>query len=205
MDSFVIAHASPGQAMHLDCEHLTWHYVDPLLPDCAWVVMDSRASRTLAGSAYNERRRVCESAAAKLGLAHLAQMSDATQWEALNDPEERRLARHVFTETQRVATMEDALVQQDAKAVGACLLASHHSLRDDYRVSSPALDALVERATQHAACRGARMTGAGFGGCAIALVAHSAMPSFLAHMEAMPLPPGMPQARCFPALTAETS
>ena len=203
MDSFVIAHASPGQAMHLDCGSLDWHDVEASLANHAWVVMDSRAARTLAGSAYNDRRRVCEAAAVNLGLAYLASMTDEAQWAQLDDPAEQALARHVFTETRRVAAMEQALLAQDADAVGACLQASHTSLRDDYRVSSPALDALVEHASGHPACRGARMTGAGFGGCAIALVSRSALPSFLNHMEAI-----FPSKRsllphCFPALVAD--
>ncbi|HEY7439255.1 MAG TPA: galactokinase, partial [Acidimicrobiia bacterium] len=115
-----------------------------------------------AGTAYAERRRACEEAARALGLASLR---DAN----LAEVRDRPLARHVVTENARVLEFVEALRANDVNALGPLLLASHASLRDDYDVSTPELDLLVDLLVEHGAI-GARLTGAGFGGCVVGLV-----------------------------------
>ncbi len=177
MDPWVIAHAADpamaGRAMRLDCAVPEHRAVPAEIPGTRWVVLDTRAPRTLAGSAYNARRAAGEAAARTLGLPRLAALPAEALHDALarlDDPEHRRLLRHVVTESARVDALEAALRAGDAAAAGRVLDASHASLRDDYRVSSPELDAITDAARAHPACFGARMTGAGFGGCALALV-----------------------------------
>jgi galactokinase len=96
---------------------------------------------------------------------------------------EVRRARHVVTENARVSAFVDALSRDDLQAAGAAMDASHISLRDDYQVSGPQLDVACQLARQHPACFGARLTGAGFGGCAIALVHSDAADDFIGHVQ----------------------
>jgi galactokinase len=121
-----------------------------------------------AGGGYGERRAECERAAAELGLDHLAQAGlDAVV--RLEDPVLRRRTQHVFTETARVRAALRTLREGDFEQLGTVLTASHTSLRDDFEVSCAELDVAVEAALE-AGALGARMTGGGFGGSAIALV-----------------------------------
>jgi galactokinase len=133
-----------------------------LPPACTVLVVHSGVARTLAGSAYAERRAACEAAARRLGIESLR---DATADDVGDDPR----ARHVVTENGLVLDCVAALQHGDTTAAGAALLASHASLRDDYEVSTPELDRLVDLLVAHGAF-GARLTGAGFGGCVVALV-----------------------------------
>jgi galactokinase len=118
--------------------------------------------RRLADSAYAERRAACEAAAARLGVRSLR---DATLEHAADD----RLARHVVSENARVLAFADALRAGDSAGAGSLMRESHASLRDDFTVSTPELDRLVD-ASDDAGAFGARLTGAGFGGCIVALV-----------------------------------
>jgi len=129
--------------------------------DAAIVVVHSGVRRTLAGSAYAERRAACERVAGELGLRSLR---DATLDQVLDEP----LARHVVTENARVERTAAALEAADLRRAGELMLESHASLRDDYRVSTPELDAIVEGLVS-AGAFGARLTSAGFGGCAVAI------------------------------------
>jgi galactokinase len=126
------------------------------------VVIDSAEPRALADSAYAERRAACEKAAARLGLPTLR---DASLQQVRDDP----VARHVVTENARVLEFAAALRAGEVAALGPLMLASHASLRDDFAVSTSALDTLVDACMEHGAL-GARLTGAGFGGCVVALV-----------------------------------
>ena len=123
-------------------------------------------------SAYNQRRAQCEAAAQQLGLAALRDISWAEFQQRAGELDEtsRRRARHVVGENLRTLQAAAAMRRNDARELGRLMNASHASLRDDFEVSSPALDAIVAAARAHPACLGARMTGAGFGGCAVALV-----------------------------------
>jgi galactokinase len=161
MDQLAALFGVAGQALLLDCRNLD---VTPvaLPPTHAVLVVHCGRVRTLAGTAYAERRSACEETARELGLASLR---DAT----LAQVRDRPLARHVVTENARVLAFADALRANDVNALGPLLLASHESLRDDYEVSTPELDLLVDLLVEHGAV-GARLTGAGFGGCVVALV-----------------------------------
>lgn len=179
-----------GYAILLDCRSLAYEPIPFQLPDVALVVCDTGVRRELAASAYNERRQQCEEAAALLGEALLAEAAaqpdtavEVAPVRSLRDvsPEAfarhaamlpevlRRRARHVISENARVLQAVDALRAGAVERFGALLYASHASLRDDYEVSSLELDAIVEIARQTPGVFGARLTGAGFGGCALAL------------------------------------
>jgi galactokinase len=150
----------------------------PITSEVEVLVVDSAVPRTLAGSAYNQRRAECESALHKLQRAHpdLKALRDVSadllaqeSWRL--DAVELRRARHVVTEKGRVLDSVAALRQGDIRRFGQLMVESHASLRDDYAVSGPELDALVGVALETPGVIGARLTGAGFGGCAVALVA----------------------------------
>jgi galactokinase len=138
-----------------------------LLPeDVAVVAVHSGQARTLAGSAYADRRDGCEAAARAIGPLRDATLDDVAR---LVDAEERRLARHVVTENGRVVAFAEALGRGDVRGAGALMYESHASLRDDFAVSTPALDDLVERLRRVPGVHGARLTGGGFGGAVVAL------------------------------------
>ena len=130
------------------------------------VVIDSGVARSLASSGYNQRRAECEEAARQLGVKALRDISDPQQADTLPEPMRRR-ARHVITEDNRVLR---AVSGVSAEEFGELMNASHTSLRDDYEVSVPALDLLVEILQNTPGVFGARLTGAGFGGACVALV-----------------------------------
>lgn len=145
------------------------------LPDHEILVIDTRAHHSLADGQYAARRRTCEEAAAALGLGSLRELdagrlADEDVVSALADvPDGLVRVRHVVTENDRVLDLVAALGEQDSSGVGALMTASHVSLRDDYEVSCLELDLAVDAAVE-AGAAGARMTGGGFGGSAIALV-----------------------------------
>jgi galactokinase len=161
MDQLCSLFGMADHAVLLDCRTLDVTPV-PLPRAHAVLVVHSGIARTLVGSEYAERRAACETAARRLGLPALR---DATLEQVADDP----IARHVVTENHRVLAFAEALRAKDVNALGPLLLASHASLRDDYAVSTPELDLLVELLVEHGAI-GARLTGAGFGGCVVALV-----------------------------------
>ncbi|MEZ0396496.1 MAG: galactokinase [Anaerolineales bacterium] len=171
MDQMASAAARAGHALFLDCRSLEYEPI-PLPPQTAVVVLDTATRRGLVDSAYNERRRQCESAARRLGVPALRDADQAALARCAADLEETivRRARHVISENGRVLQAVAAMRRGDALSLGRLLDQSHASLRDDFEVSSPALDQIVALARRHPACLGARMTGAGFGGCAVALV-----------------------------------
>jgi galactokinase len=139
----------------------------PFPSEAEILVIDSGVPRTLAGSGYNQRRAECEEAARLLGVKALRDISDPQAVEVLPEPLRRR-ARHVITEDNRVL---EVLQGVKAQRFGELMNASHTSLRDDYEVSVPALDTLVEILQATEGVFGARLTGAGFGGATVALVA----------------------------------
>lgn len=185
MDQMVSAGGQAGHALLIDCRTLETEAVPlPVAPDgsaTAVVVLDTGTRRGLVDSAYNERRRQCEAAAIHFGVSALRDVDLATfrAESAALDPVVARRARHVITENARVLEAKTAMENGDAVALGALMNASHASLRDDFEVSSPALNTMVELAQGEAACFGARMTGAGFGGCAVALVQETAVADFV--------------------------
>jgi len=160
MDQFISLHGRANHAILLDCRSLAWHPV-PIPADITLVIADTGVKHALASSEYNTRRKECEAAAADLGVKSLR---DATQ-----DGGHKR-ARHIISENARVLAFVEALATNNRKALGELMAASHESLRADYEVSCPELDAMVAAANQCPGLIGARMTGGGFGGSTINLV-----------------------------------
>ncbi len=186
MDQFVVAHARAGQAVRLDCRAKRFDLVPVDTRQCAVVVADTGIRHRLAASAYNTRRQECEQALAILRRQRPTLLSlrdvrpdelDVATTEL--DPGLARRVRHVVTEIARVEAFVQALVSGDWTRAGALLTASHRSLKEDYEVSCPELDALVAAAQSVPGCYGARMTGGGFGGCTVSLVAPDALETFL--------------------------
>ena len=172
MDQTVALFAQEGSALLLDCRDWSTRQVgwNPGAADLTLLVVDTRASHSLTDGGYEARRRDCETAAGMLGVDLLRDVEDtAAALASLQDQHVRRRARHVFTEIARVEQAVQQLEAGDFAGLGATFTASHESLRDDYEVSCEELDLVVEVALAHGAL-GARMTGGGFGGSAIALV-----------------------------------
>ena len=165
MDQLASAAGIAGHALLIDCTSETVSPV-PLPADVEVVAVHSGVSRELSGSAYAERRAACERAAELVGPLRAASVADLV---AIADPVVRGRARHVITENQRVRAMADALAADDPVAAGRLMVESHASLRDDFEVSTPELDQLVEHLRVTRGVYGARLTGAGFGGCVVAL------------------------------------
>jgi galactokinase len=184
MDQLVIAAGREGHALLIDCRHLTTRPI-PLPPGTVVAVLDTSTRRDLVDSTYNERRARCEEATRRCGVRSLRDLSLAELEQragALSD-DHLRLARHVVTENARTLAAAEAMTRGDAEALGALMDEGHRSLRDDFRVSSPALDAIVAAAQGAPGCRGARMTGAGLAGCAVALVDEGEAGAFVAETE----------------------
>jgi galactokinase len=184
MDQFISALGRQDHALFLDCRDLTYRHV-PLRGDVKVVVCNSGVKRALAQSEYEVRLKQCRQAVAQLGTAGLAvgtlREVDSQDLEvhrsALNDLLLKR-ARHVVTENQRVLEAVEVLEAGDLERFGELMNASHESLREDYEVSSKELDVLVELAWKQPGTLGARMTGAGFGGCTVNLVRADAAEAF---------------------------
>jgi galactokinase len=170
LDQTVALLGEPGQALLIDFrDHTTrsvpWRPADAGLE---LLVVDTRASHAHSGGGYGSRREECETAARLLGVASLRE-ADHDDLGRLDDGVLRRRVRHVVTEVARVSATVDALAGDDWRRVGELFTASHASMRDDFEISCAELDVVVETALAHGAL-GARMTGGGFGGSAIALV-----------------------------------
>lgn len=173
MDQMASAVCREGYALFLDCRSLEIQHA-PLPREAAVVIMDTSTRRGLVDSAYNERRSQCEAAARWFGVKALRDVSPEefetkTKMESLEAVTLKR-ARHIVTENARVLEAVKAMQAGDLARLGELFNASHESLRDDFEVTNDALDIIVKSAREHASCYGARMTGAGFGGCAVALV-----------------------------------
>ena len=177
MDQFASRLGRAGHALFLDCRSLAYRPVPLPLGEARVVVVDSRVQRALATSAYNRRREECEAAAAFFqgidpSIRALRDVSPALLERYQDDLPDVQLkrARHVVQENQRVQDAAEALERRDLTAFGHLMNASHASLRDLYEVSGPELDVLAEAAQAMPGVYGARMTGAGFGGCTVNLV-----------------------------------
>jgi galactokinase len=172
MDQLVSARGEAGSALLIDCRSHETRAV-PMPPNVAVMIVHSRVRRGLVGSEYNTRRKQCEAAAHHYGVQALRDLSLARlEAEAGNlDATVLRRARHIVTENQRTLDAAEALVAGDLRRMGLLMAASHNSMRDDFEITAPAVDQLVD-ILQNAigAVGGARMTGGGFGGCAVALL-----------------------------------
>ncbi|MCY4538858.1 MAG: galactokinase, partial [Chloroflexi bacterium] len=185
MDQMISAAGVADRALLIDCRSLETASA-PLPPDTVVVILDTNTRRGLVDSAYNERRDQCEAAARHFGVKALRDVDSElfAEREKQLAPLMRARARHVITENERTLRARDAMNAGDAETLGQLMIASHISLRDDFEVSSPALDAIVDCANAEAACYGARMTGAGFGGCAVALVQADGVETFVGRVGA---------------------
>lgn len=171
MDQMISAAGKANHALLIDCRDLSNKLV-PLPAGCAVVILDTATRRGLVDSAYNERRQQCEAAAQFFKVSHLRDVSltQLTEQAKKLDKLTYQRAKHVVSENERVLETVAAMQENNPGRVGELMVASHLSLRDDFEVSSPALNQIVEIALAQPGCYGARMTGAGFGGCAVALV-----------------------------------
>lgn len=178
MDQLAVAAGVVGHATLIDCRSLAIENV-PIPNEVAIVIVDSGVPRTLAGSAYNQRRAECEQAVQALQAIDpsIRSLRDATSDQILevmlNDAVTETVlkrARHVVSENERVLNAVEALKSGDYAYLGELMNESHYSLRDDYEVSSQELDTLTDLLREMDGVYGARLTGAGFGGCCVALV-----------------------------------
>ena len=181
MDQMASAACKEGFALFLDCRSLEIQHA-PLPQGVAIVILDTSTRRGLVDSAYNERRSQCEEAARWFNVKALRDVSVEefeVKKDGLNEVTLRR-ARHVITENARVLEAIQVMKNGNVTRLGELFNASHDSLRDDFEVTNEALNTMVECAREQEACYGARMTGAGFGGCAVALVKEEKAAEFVA-------------------------
>ena len=172
MDQFISALGEAGHALLIDCRSLDMQAV-AMPAGVKVMIIDSRVQRGLVGSEYNTRRRQCEAAAAHFGVRALRDVS-LDQLDAARDqldPVVHRRARHVITENARTTAAAQALAQGDIARLSTLMAGSHASMRDDFEITVPPIDALVDIVSGVIGQQGgARMTGGGFGGCVVALV-----------------------------------
>jgi galactokinase len=180
MDQLISVEGEEAHALLIDCRHFTWEAV-PLPAGESVIVCDTGKRRGLATSAYNERRAQCEESARRLGVPALRDLDGETFEARAGElpPLLRKRARHVVYENARTLQAAEALRQGDTAGSGRLMDESHASLRDLYEVSSEELDLMSALARSQPGCRGARMTGAGFGGCVVALVQEAAAQAFI--------------------------
>jgi galactokinase len=180
MDQLICAAAVQGRACMIDCRDLSVTPV-PLPEHTTIVIMDTMTRRGLADSAYNERRNQCEQVAKQLGVKFLRDVDLETlcQHQASLDPLAYRRAHHVVSENARVLEAVGAMRANDAIALGHLMVDSHHSMNQDFEITNDQLNIMVNIALSTPGCFGARMTGGGFGGCAVALVANDQVVAFI--------------------------
>lgn len=186
MDQFAIGMGKEGCAVLLDCNTLNYEYAPLDLKGVSIVIMNTNKRRELADSKYNERRTECERALKELqrklpikSLGDLSIDEFEKNKELITNPTDRKRAKHAVYENQRTLQAVERLKAGDLKTFGKLMNESHISLRDDYEVTGKELDTLAEAAWQQPGVLGARMTGAGFGGCAIALVQDADVKHFI--------------------------
>jgi galactokinase len=191
MDQFAVAFGEKDKALMLNCDTLEYTAVDSNLGEYVLAIINTNKPRKLAESKYNERVQECQSALtalqAELDINYLCDIDTDTfnQYKHLiTDPVVVKRATHVIEENDRVKKAAEVLAANDLHAFGKLMYASHDSLRDLYEVSGKELDAVVEYSKTNPEVVGARMTGAGFGGCAIALVKQDNFDTFTAELTA---------------------
>ncbi|KAB0358258.1 hypothetical protein FD754_002414 [Muntiacus muntjak] len=185
MDQFIALLGQRGHALLIDCRSLETSLVPLSDPKLAVLITNSNVRHSLGSSEYPLRRRQCEEVARALGKESLreVQLEELEAGRDLMSMEAFRRARHVVGEIQRTAQAAAALRRGDYRAFGRLMVESHHSLRDDYEVSCPELDQLVEAALSAPGVYGSRMTGGGFGGCTVTLLEASAAPRVMQHIQ----------------------
>jgi galactokinase len=190
MDQLISAAGRADHALLIDCRSLALESV-PFPSGTAVVVLDTMTRRGLVDSAYNERRAQCEAAAKFFQVTALRDVTMGQFEKTVADIESgkrprdgfdvvtQRRAKHVISENERTVQAAAAMKAGNAVELGRLMVESHESLRDDYEVCNDALNVMVDSALHHPACYGARMTGAGFGGCAVALIKAEAADDFV--------------------------
>lgn len=187
MDQFIIGMGKKDHAIALDTGTLEYTYAPVQLKQASIIIMNTNKQRGLTDSKYNERRAECEHALSQIQtVVKIKNLCDLKETEfekvqhVITSPVERKRARHAVLENVRVKKAIAALEKNDIEEFGALMNASHISLRDDYEVTGIELDTLVGSAWNQSGTIGARMTGAGFGGCAIAIVRNDDIEDFTA-------------------------
>jgi len=184
MDQLASAEGQPGHALLLDCRSLDTEAVS-LPAGTALLIAHSRVRRGLVDSAYNERRLQCEEAARAMGVPALRDATLALLAATPMAEQTMRRARHAISENERVLAATEAMRSGDMARLGTLMAASHASMRDDFEITTPAIDQLATLLQEVAGQQGgARMTGGGFGGCVIALLPKERVPAALAALEA---------------------
>lgn len=186
MDQFAISMGKKDKAMLLDCNSLQFEYIDMNMKDYILVIMNTNKRRKLNESRYNERRNECEKALNIVknykDIENLCQIS-IEEYEEIEkhifEAHIKKRIRHVVYENQRVLNASKALQSGDIDRVGKLFVESHNSLKDLYEVTGKELDTIVEASIEQCGCIGARMTGGGFGGCAIAIVKNDSVDNFM--------------------------
>lgn len=186
MDQFAISLGQKDTAILLDCNTLFYEYIPIKLNDHTIVIMNTNKRRELSDSKYNERRSECDSSLESLKeIYNIESLCELTPKDfencslILNNKTKIKRCKHVIFENQRVKSAVSALKSNDLKSFGKLLNESHISLKDDYEVTGIELDTLVNSAWRQAGVLGARMTGAGFGGCSIAIVENKHVDNFI--------------------------
>ncbi len=179
MDQMISAAGKAGHALLIDCRDLSRQQI-PLPEGAVFVVMDTATRHAHTESGYNERRQQCEAAAEFFGVSHLRDVDKGTFRARADEMPEilRRRARHIISENERVLQAAEALSRGDAPNMGVLMNASHASLRDDFEVTNDELNIMADLSQTQPGCFGARMTGGGFGGSAVALVEEAAAEEF---------------------------
>jgi galactokinase len=186
MDQFASAHGKVDHAIYLNCDTLEYDLVPVKLDGIKVVVTNTHSPHKLDSGSFNDRVRQCQLAVEQINsvrpiqyLAELSQVDFDQVKDAITDETAHRRARHVVGEVQRTKDAVEALKNGDIVKFGQLMNQSHVSLRDDYEVTGPQLDALAEAAWKIDGVLGSRMTGGGFGGCTVSLVREEAIPAFI--------------------------
>ena len=191
MDQFVIANGKKDNAVFLDTATLKYQYAPIKLENAKIVIINTNKKRGLGDSKYNVRRAECEKALEELQQAGLKikSLGELTEEEfeenksAIKDEIRQKRAKHAVYENQRTIKAVKALEDNNLKLFGELMVESHNSLRDDYEVTGIELDTVVEEALKQKGVIGARMTGAGFGGCAVSIVETDKVENFIKNVE----------------------
>ncbi len=185
MDQFASAMGKSNHAIFLDTATLEYTYAPLFLENASVVVTNSNVKHSLVTSAYNQRREECEKALSELqSVKEIRTLGDLTEEEfeqisdAIKDPVRQKRAKHAVYENQRTIRAVEALKAGDIRQFGQLMNASHVSLRDDYEVSCPEIDVLVEEAWKVPGVIGSRITGGGFGGCTVSIVENDQIGTF---------------------------
>ena len=190
MDQFAIANGKKDYAIFLDTADLQYEYAPVSMPNCKIVIMNTNKKRGLGDSKYNERRSECEEALSelqqKLSIKSLGELTEE-QFEENKDliksEIRQKRAKHAVYENQRTIKAVEALKENNIELLGKLMVASHNSLRDDYEVTGKELDTIVEESLKQDGVIGARMTGAGFGGCAVSIVEADKVDNFIKNVS----------------------